>query len=131
MAGSGIFVAASRPCCRGARSASFGYRGSPMANSSETDSAARSDVRQGSDAWHLWRVIMPRRSIAGRLVWGMVWRRNRGGRWQYKKFVEYSDDGDPKPVSWTEAQAPAGQLDIISRAAGHLLKTGHRAKTPR
>jgi hypothetical protein len=71
-----------------------------MTNSSETDSAVRSDLRQGwSDAWHLWRVIMPRRSITGRLVWGMVWRRNRGGRWVYKKFVEYSDDGDPKPVS--------------------------------
>jgi hypothetical protein len=67
-----------------------------MANSSETHSGTRSDVRQEwSDAWHLWRVIVPRRSIAGRLVWGMVWRRNRGGRWVYKKFVEYSDDGDP------------------------------------
>jgi hypothetical protein len=99
MAGSGISVAASHPVAAAPSSASFGYRGSLMANSSETDSAARSDVRQRSDAWHLWRVIMPRRSIAGRLVWGMVWRRNRGGRWEYKKFVEYSDDGDPKPVS--------------------------------
>jgi len=71
-----------------------------MANSSETDSAVRSDLGQGwSEAWHLWRVIIPRRSIAGRLVWGMVWRRNRGGRWVYKKIVEYSDDGDPKPAS--------------------------------
>jgi hypothetical protein len=61
----------------------------------------------------------------------MVWRRNRGGRWVYKKFVEYSDDGDPKPVSSIETQAPAGQLNIISRAAGHLLKRGHRAATQR
>ena len=71
-----------------------------MNNSSKTDSAVRSDLGRGwSDAWHLWRIIIPRRSIAGRLVWGMVWRRNREGRWVYKKFVEYSDNGDPKPVS--------------------------------
>ena len=72
-----------------------------MANGSNTDSAVRSDLKQQtwSDAWHLWRIIIPRRSITGRLVWGMVWRRNRGGRWVYKKFVEYSDDRDQKSVS--------------------------------
>jgi hypothetical protein len=71
-----------------------------MANGSNTDSAVRSDLEQAwSDAWHLWQVIIPRRSIAGRLVWGTVWRRNRGGRWVYKEFVEYSDDRDQKPVS--------------------------------
>ena len=71
-----------------------------MANSSDTHSAVHSDLGQAwSDAWHLWRVIIPRRSITGRLVWGMVWRRNRGGRWVYKKFVEYSDDRDQKSVS--------------------------------
>jgi len=47
-----------------------------------------------ADAWHLWTVIIPRRSISGRLVWGMVWRRSSGRRWAYKKFVEYSDNGD-------------------------------------
>jgi hypothetical protein len=72
-----------------------------MANGSNTDSAVRSDLEPAawSDAWHLWQVIIPRRSIAGRLVWGTVWRRNRGGRWVYKKFVEYLDDGDPKLTS--------------------------------
>jgi hypothetical protein len=72
-----------------------------MANGSNTDSAVRSHLEPAawSDAWHLWQVIIPRRSIAGRLVWGTVWRRNRGGRWVYKKFVEYSDDGDPKLTS--------------------------------
>ena len=70
------------------------------ANGSNIDLAVRLDLKQAwSDAWHLWRVIIPRRSIAGRLVWGTVWRRNRDGRWMYKKFVEYSDDGDTKPVS--------------------------------
>jgi hypothetical protein len=71
-----------------------------IANSRNIHPAVGSDPRQArADTWHLWTVVIPRRSIAGRLVWGMVWRRNRGGRWIYKKFVEYSDDGDPKPVS--------------------------------
>jgi hypothetical protein len=71
-----------------------------MANSCNIDSSAGSDPgRVSADAWHLWKVIIPRRSIAGRLVWGMVWRRNRGGRWIYKRFVEYSDGGDPKTAS--------------------------------
>jgi len=47
-----------------------------------------------ADAWHLWTVIVPRRSISGRLVWGTVWRRRNGRRWTYKKFVEYFDNGD-------------------------------------
>ena len=69
MAGSGFFVAASRPLPRRLVQR-FGYRESPMANSSETDSAVRSD--QGwSYAWHLWRVIMRRQSIARWLVWGL------------------------------------------------------------
>jgi hypothetical protein len=37
--------------------------------------------------WHLRRVIMPRRSITGRLVRGQVWRRHDGRRWLYKKYV--------------------------------------------
>ena len=40
-----------------------------------------------STTWHLRRVIMPRRSITGRLVRGQVWRRHDGRRWLYKKFV--------------------------------------------
>jgi len=39
--------------------------------------------------WHLWHVVIPRRSIAGRLLRGKVWRRHDGRRWIYKKFVEY------------------------------------------
>jgi len=71
-----------------------------MAGSRNIDSSAVSDPRRvWAEAWHLWKIIIPRRSIAGRLVWGTVWRRNLGGRWIYKKFVEYSDGGDPKPVS--------------------------------
>jgi hypothetical protein len=39
--------------------------------------------------WHLWTVILPRRSIAGRLVFGKVWRRHDGRRWIYKKFIQH------------------------------------------
>lgn len=42
-----------------------------------------------TDVWHLWTVLIPRRSIAGRLVYGKVWRRHNGRRFIYKKFVEY------------------------------------------
>ena len=40
--------------------------------------------------WHLWTVVVPRRSLAGCLVWGRVWRRYDGRGWIYKQFVEYS-----------------------------------------
>jgi hypothetical protein len=38
--------------------------------------------------WHLWKVIIPRRSITGRLISGKIWRRHDGRRWIYKKYVE-------------------------------------------
>jgi hypothetical protein len=43
-----------------------------------------------STVWHLWTVFIPRRSITGKLVSGLVWRRHNGRRrWIYKKFVEF------------------------------------------
>jgi hypothetical protein len=47
-------------------------------------------LRQRSEtttAWHLHTVIVPRRTIAGRLVRGQVRRRHDGRHWLYKKFV--------------------------------------------
>ena len=44
--------------------------------------------RAWKDLWHLWTVLIPRRSIAGRLVFGKVWRRHDGRRWIYKKFIQ-------------------------------------------
>ena len=38
-------------------------------------------------AWHLRTVIIPRRTITGRLVRGRVWRRHDGRHWMYKKFI--------------------------------------------
>jgi hypothetical protein len=45
-----------------------------------------------AEVWHLWTVIVPRRSITGRLVFGQVWRRRDGRHWIYKKFTEYAQD---------------------------------------
>lgn len=42
--------------------------------------------------WHLWTVIVPRRSINGQLVYGKVWRRHDGRDWIYKRFSEYDDE---------------------------------------
>jgi hypothetical protein len=42
-----------------------------------------------AEVWHIWNVILPRRSITGRLVHGRVWRRRDRRRWIYKQFVEY------------------------------------------
>ncbi|MCA1454414.1 hypothetical protein I6F35_14475 [Bradyrhizobium sp. BRP22] len=39
--------------------------------------------------WHLWTVIVPRRSITGKLVRGRVWRRHDGHKWLYKRFCEF------------------------------------------
>jgi hypothetical protein len=44
------------------------------------------------EVWHLWSVIVPRRSINGQIVFGKVWRRHDGRQWIYKKFSEYSDE---------------------------------------
>jgi hypothetical protein len=37
--------------------------------------------------WHKWNVIIPRRSISGRLVRGTVLRRRKHNQWIYKEFV--------------------------------------------
>jgi hypothetical protein len=39
------------------------------------------------NAWHLCTVIIPRRTITGRLARGQVWRRHDGRHWVYKKFI--------------------------------------------
>ena len=43
-----------------------------------------------AEVWHLWTVVIPRRSITGRLLVGRVWRRHDGRRWIYKRFTEYA-----------------------------------------
>jgi hypothetical protein len=34
-----------------------------------------------AEVWHLWTVVVPRRTITGRLVLGKVWRRRDGRHW--------------------------------------------------
>ena len=41
-----------------------------------------------AQTWHLSRVIIPRRSITGRVVFGKVWRRHDGRHWIYKKVID-------------------------------------------
>lgn len=48
-----------------------------------------------SKVWHLWKVLIPRRSITGRLVHGTVWRRHDGRHWIYKKFTDVDGFGAP------------------------------------
>ncbi len=40
-----------------------------------------------SELWHPWNVMIPRRTITGRLVWGTVWRRRDGRHWIYKQYL--------------------------------------------
>jgi hypothetical protein len=39
--------------------------------------------------WQAWNLIIPRRSITGRLVWGRVWRQWDGDRWIYKTDTDW------------------------------------------
>jgi hypothetical protein len=41
-----------------------------------------------AEVWHLRKIVVPRRSITGKLLTGQVWRRHNGQRWIYKKFTE-------------------------------------------
>jgi hypothetical protein len=61
---------------------------SPMSRYNLFQIPSFSPERTWADTWHLWTVMVPRRSITGRLLWGKVWRRHDGRRWIYKKFVE-------------------------------------------
>jgi hypothetical protein len=59
------------------------------ADSDHPNSAGPAPQSPWAEAWHLWTVFIPRRSITGRLVFGLVLRRHNGCRWQYKNFIEF------------------------------------------
>jgi hypothetical protein len=46
-----------------------------------------SKTPEWTQVWHSWTVLVPRRTISGRLVWGHVLRRHDGRRWIYKKLA--------------------------------------------
>jgi hypothetical protein len=50
-----------------------------------------SKSRSRQESWHLTAIFFPRRSISGKLVYGLVWRRYNGRRWIYKRVVDYKD----------------------------------------
>lgn len=60
-----------------------------LTESREIEASLQEPKAAWAGVWHLWTVILPRRSITGRLVFGKVWRRHDGRRWIYKKFIEY------------------------------------------
>jgi hypothetical protein len=47
--------------------------------------------------WHLWTIIIPKRSIDGKFIVGQVWRRHDGRSWIYREFTEYDQDHEPWP----------------------------------
>ena len=48
-----------------------------------------------AEVWHVWTVIMPRRSITDRLLMGQVWRRHDGRRalQGVRVVVSHDDNG--------------------------------------
>jgi hypothetical protein len=52
-----------------------------------------------AEAWHLWTIFIPRRSITGRLLFGQVWRRYDGRPGIYKKFIEFAHDHDGRSTT--------------------------------
>jgi hypothetical protein len=65
-----------------------------IADSDEHTAMNMSPPTTWAEVWHLWTVIVPRRSITGRLVHGKVLRRHDGYHWIYKKFIEYAHGGN-------------------------------------
>jgi len=41
--------------------------------------------------WHVWRIIVLRRAIDRRLVWGTVWHRHDGRRWIYRHLAGFDE----------------------------------------
>ena len=53
------------------------------------DDPAASTWPAWARVWHVWRLIIPRRSIDGGIVWGVVWRRHDGRHWIYKRLTGF------------------------------------------
>jgi hypothetical protein len=68
------------------------------------------------EVWHLWTVLVPRRSITGRLLWGTVLRRRDDGRWIYRQYT-----GSIEP---TEFRVRAHQSLVVSRKTGARARVG-------
>ena len=60
----------------------------------QIDATDNPAVPAWAELWHLRFVLMPRRSISGKLVRGLVWRRHNGHRLIYKRFTEFDEHGN-------------------------------------
>jgi hypothetical protein len=64
-------------------------RGNAMSMGLNDGRSWYSSPRTRGETWHLHRIIFPRRSITGKLLWGLVWRRRDRKRWIYKKVARF------------------------------------------
>src|SRR4051812_45847959 len=70
------------------------------------------------EVWHLWTVIVPRRSITGRLLRGAVLRRQHDGRWIYKKYIEIVHGAEFAAAARIPVGEPALAADRATVLAG-------------
>jgi hypothetical protein len=64
-----------------------------MAIGYNEDRLSYSSPRTRGETWHLYRIILPRRSITGKLLYGVVWRRRDRKRWIYKRVERWTKLG--------------------------------------
>jgi len=55
------------------------------------------------EVWHLWTIIIPKRSITGRLLWGTILRRREDDRWIYKKSTASIDATEYRETEYRES----------------------------
>lgn len=73
------------------------------------------------EVWHLWKVVFPRRSITGRLIWGTVLRRRDDGQWIYKKYTEGFDPAEYRGSART----------LVAKSKKAVLSSGDELTFPR
>src|ERR1700731_726057 len=64
-----------------------------------------------AQVWHLWTVIIPRRTISGQFVYGKVWRRHDGRGWERGfQFLDWR-------IRWMLVRAKCNQRNTIAGVA--------------
>jgi hypothetical protein len=95
------------------------------AGSAETLAGSRKD----QPIWHLCTLIIPRRSITRRLVWGKVWRQRQRNRWIYIKRITEIIDGSNE-AAWS-GPAASGTERLQSISYNRLMGRKSIAEFPR
>ena len=101
-----------------------------------------------AEVWHLWKVIVPRRSITGQLLTGQVWRRHDGPRAveglrlgldsNHVQTVTLLQSEGPAPgttrqweVTTSRPKAPADPIAVLDLDGGFLrFSDGRWARRP-